>query len=205
MKYLFAVSIFLSQIALSQFALGAVEIPRAYRIIADQYSIPAVVFFSIAMQESGKTKQGKYLPWPWTLNIDEQPYYYATREAAEVALLQALDAARANGKIGKVAVGLGQIYMPAHIHNFQSPLQALDPTHNLHYAAQLLATHYLSTVRAGNPDWWIAVGKYHSPHREAPAKAYRSMVYRRCLKISNRCNAFGNPEHTGQPQLLGAR
>lgn len=205
MKGIIAAAVLVGQITLSQIAWAAIEIPRAYRIIADQYNIPAVVFFSIAMQESGKTKQGKYLPWPWTLNIDEQPYYYATREAAEVALLQALDAARANGKIGKVAVGLGQIYMPAHIHNFTSPLQALDPTNNLHYAAQLLATHYLSTVRDRNPNWWVAVGKYHSPFAEKPAKAYRLMVYRRCLKISDRCSAFGDPHHADKPQLLGVR
>lgn len=200
MKGLIAGVIFLSQLV-----FGAVEIPRAYRIIADQYNIPAEVFFSIAMQESGKSKSGKHLPWPWTLNLDEKPFYFSTREDAERALLRALDAAKADGKIARVAVGLGQIYMPAHIHHFRSPLQALDPTNNLHYAAQLLATHYLSTVRDRNPNWWVAVGKYHSPYAEKPAKAYRLRVYRRCLKISDRCAVFGDPKHSVPPRLLGAR
>lgn len=178
-----------------QFAKGDTEIPRAYRVIADHYGIPAIVFFSIVMQESGKAAKGKFLPWPWTLNIDEKPYYYATREEAELALLNTLDKAKAHGEVGKVAVGLGQIYMPAHISNFKSPLQALDPTFNLNYAAQLLLSHYLETVQDGNPNWWIAVGRYHSPYRESPARAYRQLIFKRCQKISDRCSAFGKPDY----------
>lgn len=200
MKWLFWLMFVVSPVALS-----AVEIPRAYRIIADQYGIPAVVFFSVAIQESGKTYSGKFLPWPWTLNVDEKPYFFPTREDAERALLKALDSAQAEGKIARVAVGLGQIYMPAHIKQFASPLQALDPTLNLHYAAQLLLTHYASTWRAGHPNWWVAVGKYHSPYSEGPARAYRLRVYRRCLMISNRCDAFGDPNHWLPSRLIGAR
>jgi hypothetical protein len=85
------------------------EIPRAYRIIADQYGIPADVFFAIALQESGKSGQDKFLPWPWTLNIDKKGHYFETREEAEIALLTAMDKAAREGKVGRVAVGIGQI------------------------------------------------------------------------------------------------
>ncbi len=186
--------------------VAAPEIPRAYRIIADQYGIPPLVFFSIAIQESGTSKNGRHLPWPWTLNLDEKPLYFATREDAEHALLTALDAAKKHGRVARVAVGLGQIYMPAHLAQFESPLQALDPTYNLHYAAQLLLTHYASTWREGNPDWWVAVGRYHSPYSEGPARRYRQLVFKRCQKISDRCMAFGNPEHgASSPPTKGSR
>lgn len=167
------------------------DIPRAYQIIADQYGVPVDVFFSIALQESGKSGRNKFLPWPWTLNIDEKGYYFETREQAEIALLTAMDAAKQNGKIGRVAVGIGQIYMPSHASQFASPIQALDPTNNLNYAAQLLAEHYLNTLKEGSPDWWVAVGRYHSPSNKKLANAYQQLVFKKCLRISSRCHAYG--------------
>lgn len=187
------VTIFLSMCFLSS-ACHA-EIPRAYRIIADHYGMPADVFFSVTLQESSKAGNGKVLPWPWTLNIDEKPFYFDTREEAETALIDAMTRAAREGRIGKVAVGLGQIYMPAHADNFKSPLQALDPTINLNYAARLLVKHYVWTVEQGNPDWWIAVGKYYSPGNgpkgKAQAKSYRQSVFNRCLRFSERCYDYG--------------
>lgn len=176
-------------------------IPPAYELIAQRYGLPSEVFFSIAMVESGKLETGKtrdrrFLPWPWTLNIDEKPYYFERREDAEAALMAALMKAEKEGKVGKVAVGLGQIYMPAHIGAFTSPLQALDPTTNLHYAAKLLVEHYIWTIKQGRPDWWIAVGRYHSPGNESAAKKYRELVFSRCVRFSSRCHDFGDAVET---------
>lgn len=172
-------------------AQSIAEIPRAYRIIADHYGVPSDVFFSIALQESGKSGRDKFLPWPWTLNIDNKGYYFDTREEAEIALLSAMDTAKQHGKVGRVAVGLGQIYMPSHLNQFVSPIQALDPTRNLNYAARLLAQHYRATQVEGSPDWWVAVGRYHSPGNARLANAYRQLVFKKCLKISARCHAYG--------------
>lgn len=167
------------------------EIPRAYRIVADQYGVPAEVFFAIALQESGKSGEDKFLPWPWTLNINNKGYYFDTREEAEMALIAAMENAKRQGKVGRVAVGLGQIYMPSHVTQFVSPIQALDPTRNLHYAARLLAEHYQATRQEGSPDWWVAVGRYHTPSNTKLATAYRQLVFKKCLKISTRCHAYG--------------
>lgn len=186
------------------------EIPRAYDLIANRYGLPPEVFFSIAMVESGKLETGKvrdrrFLPWPWTLNIDEKPYYFDTREEAEVALMKALIRAEKEGRVGKVAVGLGQIYMPSHINQFASPLQALDPTVNLNYAAKLLVEHYIWTIKQGKPDWWVAVGRYHSPGNENAAKQYREMVYSRCTRFSNRCSYLGDSVAPQLPMLAQER
>lgn len=167
------------------------EIPRAYRVIADLYGVPADVFFSIALQESGKSGKDKFLPWPWTLNINNKGYYFETREQAEIALLRAMENAQQQGKVGRVAVGLGQIYMPSHVNQFNSPIQALDPTHNLHYAARLLTEHYHTTQSDGIGDWWIAVGRYHSPSNPQLASDYRQLVFKKCLRLSTRCHAYG--------------
>lgn len=167
------------------------DIPRAYQIIADHYGVPVEVFFSIALQESGKSGNNKFLPWPWTLNIDEKGYYFDTREEAEIALLTAMEAAKQKGKVGRVAVGIGQIYMPSHVSQFVSPIQALDPTQNLNYAAKLLAEHYLNTLKEGAPDWWVAVGRYHSPSNKKLANGYQQLVFKKCLRISARCHTYG--------------
>lgn len=184
------------KILLALFSLTAMtvnaDIPRAYRIIADQYGVPVDVFFSIALQESGKSNQDKYLPWPWTLNIDEKGYYFDTQEQAEIALLTAMDLAKQQGRIGRVAVGIGQIYMPSHAKQFESPIQALDPTRNLNYAAELLAIHYADTVKEGSPDWWIAVGRYHSPSNQQLARNYSQLVFKKCLRISTQCHVYGS-------------
>jgi hypothetical protein len=167
------------------------EIPRAYRIIADQYGVPADVFFSIALQESGKSGKDRFLPWPWTLNINNKGYYFETREEAEIALLRAMENAQQQGKVGRVAVGLGQIYMPSHVNQFVSPILALDPTHNLNYAARLLIEHYRFTQKKGMGDWWIAVGRYHSPSNAQLANSYRQLVFKKCLRLSDHCHAYG--------------
>lgn len=181
------------------------EIPVAYRIIANQYGVPPEVFFSIALQESGKSGENKFLPWPWTLNIDRKGYYFDTREKAEMALITAMDDAREQGKVGRVAVGIGQIYMPAHVNQFDSPIQALDPTTNLHYAARLLALHYLNTLNEGSPDWWIAVGRYHSPGNQKFATEYRHLVFKKCLRVSNHCHVFVNHELDTKAKSAGIK
>lgn len=167
------------------------EIPRAYRMISAHYGIPADVFFSIALQESGKSRQGKFLPWPWTLNINHRAHYFDDRQSAEQALVRAMNDAEAEGRIGRVAVGLGQIYMPSHITQFEAPVDALDPTVNLHYAANILVAEFLWTVRQGHPDWWIAAGRYHTPSKPSLAAEYRARVIARCHKISDRCGEYG--------------
>lgn len=167
------------------------EIPRAYRIISSHYGIPEEVFFSIVLQESGLSAQGKFLPWPWTLNIDNRAHFFDDRESAELALIHAMQKAGEVGRVGRVAVGIGQIYMPSHVSQFSTPVEALDPTTNLHYAAKLLATEFVWTVRKGQPDWWIAAGRYHTPSNGELASEYRARVIARCRRISDRCGEYG--------------
>lgn len=180
----------------------AAAIPRAYQIVSQQYGVPDEVFFAVALQESGKSRDGKFLPWPWTLNIDNQGFYFDDRESAELALLRAMHTAEKKGTVGRVAVGLGQIYMPSHAKQFASPLDALDPTVNLNYAAKLIATEYLWTVRQGRPDWWVAVGRYHTPSNAALAEEYQERVYSRCLRISNRCSRYGRSSRDISQRLV---
>ena len=166
------------------------EMPKAYAKIADAYGIPADIFFAIALQESGKKSNNKYLPWPWALNVDGNAMYFNTRQEAEHALLTALRESKIK-RLQNIDVGIVQINMAAHAHNFESPMQALDPTLNLNYGAQYLATQYVATIAAGRADWWEAVGRYHNPSNKLLAEKYRAQVYRKCLRFSDRCSEYG--------------
>jgi hypothetical protein len=168
-----------------------VGIPPAYHKIANVYQIPVDVFYAVMLQESGKsinsTGLRQHLPWPWVLNVELKPYFFDTRENAAVALQQFL----AINKKARIAVGLGQIYLPSHGHLFADKTRLLDPGVNLHYAAKILSDEFQWTRMQAKPNWWVAVGRYHTPSNSALAKTYREGVYRRCLKISDFCTHYG--------------
>jgi hypothetical protein len=166
-------------------AIAQAKIPRAYVIVAERHQVPAPVFYSVVLQESGLTRNGRFHPWPWTLNVDHTPYRFDTREEAEAALA---DFIAANHRI---AVGLGQIYLPSHGHRFRNPVRLLDPRLNLEYAAHLLALEYRWTHRNGGGNWWTAAGRYHAPSNPVAAAEYRRRVFERCRKLELPCEAFG--------------
>lgn len=167
--------------------IARAEIPPAYHRIANQYQIPVDVFFSVMLQESGKTISSAYVPWPWVLNVEEKPYFYESRESAEIALKQFL---AVNDK-ARIAVGIGQIYLPSHGHLFEDKTVLLSPATNLHYAAKVLTENFAWTVKNDRPNWWVAVGRYHTPSRPDLAKAYRESVFKKCQKISVQCTQYG--------------
>jgi len=137
------------------------------------------------LQESGRSIDGMYHPWPWTLNVNHKPYRYESKREAVKALYRFM-----NGK-NSIAVGLGQIYLPSHGHRFKYPEVLFVPRINLEYAALLLLTEYHNTVKKNKASWWLAVGRYHHPSKEVYAKTYRSEVYKKCTKISNSCTEYG--------------
>lgn len=138
--------------------------PPAYQVIALPQGIPSEVLYSIALQESGTRLRGQLVPWPWTLNIAGNGYRYATRNAACIALM---DAVRAAGP-HRVDVGLGQTNLGANGHRYSSPCEGLDPHKNLSVTAQILAEQ-----KSKGGDWITAAGRYHRPAGGEPAARYR--------------------------------
>lgn len=164
---------------------SSATIPRAYWVVAERHQVPPTVLYSLALQESGMTRKGRFHPWPWTLNVNHTPYRFDTREEAEVALAEFV------AREKKIAVGLGQIYLPSHGHRFRDPLRLLDPRLNLEYAAHLLAAEYQWTLRNGNNNWWMAAGRYHAPNNPTAAAEYRRRVFARCQKLDLACEQYG--------------
>ncbi len=167
------------------FGAGFVQaetIPKAYQEAGLRAGISPVVLYSIALVESRKrTPTGSTRPWPWTLNIQGEPYFFESREAA----LARIESTLAEG-ITDFGVGVMQVHWSFHHHRFDSdPAKALDPYENLNTGAAILAEYWRDTGSL-----WQAVGRYHSATPDL-AQAYQR---RFAEKLTNLLAADGGIE-----------
>ncbi len=144
------------------------EIPNVYKLVAERHAIPTTILYAVALTESGKSYQSTLLPWPWTLNIDGQGYYYESYHTAKIALAEALE------KSQSVDIGLMQINWRWHQDKLQNISAALNPLQNLNQGARILHQSY---QKSG--DWWEAVGHYHSPAQTVKARRNAERYRRR--------------------------
>ena len=129
-------------------------------------TVPLGLLHAIAVVESGRPDphSGTIQPWPWTIDVGGQGYYFATKAAA-ISAVRTLMAAGINS----IDVGCMQINLSYHPAAFRSLDQAFDPMANARYAAVFLTRLYDSSL-----DWTKAAGAYHSqtptlagPYRQA--------------------------------------
>src|SRR5450432_2902043 len=73
-----------------------------------QYGTPPGLLNSIAKAESGRQIQGATTlqPWPWTLNVDGQGLFFATKEQAVAGVLKALTHGSSFTDVGCMQVDL---------------------------------------------------------------------------------------------------
>jgi hypothetical protein len=127
---------------------GAIEAAQ------ERHAVPAGLLFAIGEVESGRADPvtHRLVPWPWTVQAQNQSYYFAT-EAEAVAWVQAAQAR----SILSIDVGCMQINLMYHPAAFQNLDAAFDPASNADYAAR-----FLVSLHAGTGDWQKAAGLYHS-------------------------------------------
>lgn len=129
--------------------------------------LPAGLLNAVAMVESGRVdpRSGTVQPWPWTINVAGQGYFFPTKAlaVATVADLQALG-------VQSIDVGCMQINLMYHPAAFRSLDQAFDPQANARYAARFLTLLY-----DHSGDWTQAVAAYHSQTPTLGA-SYRTRV-----------------------------
>lgn len=127
---------------------------REARRAAAEQNIPADLLVAIAQVESGHQPPGALhrVPWPWTINADGRPYYFASKGEA-VAGAREL---RAQG-VRNLDVGCMQISLRSHPGAFRSLEEAFDPAANVAYSAS-----FLRRLRGEGGSWAMAAGFYHS-------------------------------------------
>lgn len=115
--------------------------------------IPRYLLRAVALAESGRRDaDGRWVPWPWTINNAGDSYFLDSRDEA-VAAVKGL---RAQGQTN-IDVGCMQVNLQYHPDAFGSLEEAFDPAANAAYAASLLRALFHR-----HKSWIFAVQKYHS-------------------------------------------
>ncbi len=148
-------------------------IPPAYAAAARAMRVPARVLYGVALQESVMKYGRRHLPYPWTLNVEMVPERFDTYGEA-VARLDAL----IRRGVRNIDCGAMQVNWRWHKDKLGSPKLALNPWRNLDIGARILAERFAET-----PDWFTAVGRYHSPGDAARARRYAQRVFSRIERI----------------------
>lgn len=125
------------------------------------HAIPRGLLLAIAEVETGRPTE----PWPWSVNADNRPQFFATRQDAVAWTTQALQRG-----VASIDTGCLQVNLQQHPRAFASVDQAFDPGANADYAARYLAQLYRQTGT-----WPAAVGAYHS-HTPSLAGPYQARV-----------------------------
>ena len=153
---------------MSPMAVKAVE--PLYGDVAEYVGVPAPILYAMSQAESGRLRDGRFAPWPWTLNVAGSAKRYDSRQA----MFDGLMAALGSGEM-MIDVGLMQVNWHWQYERLGSPWTITNPVVNLKVGAAILKSHYADTG-----DWWLAVGRYHrpaqTPRHQAAALAYANRV-----------------------------
>lgn len=148
--------------------------PPAYQIAAHRAGIPSTVLYAVALQESGLQRDGRLVPWPWTLNVAGAPHRFSSRAKACAGLQKALREVPPT----RVDAGLGQVNLGYQKHRYPQPCDLLDPYRNLAIAAEILREQHTD-----GEDWLLAIGRYHRPAGGVAAARYRSSVHKHLQRV----------------------
>ncbi|MBR0642010.1 transglycosylase SLT domain-containing protein [Plastoroseomonas hellenica] len=143
---------------------------RAIAAAEPDSGLPSGLLLAIALVEAGRSdpRTGRLEPWPWSWNVEGEPGFAATRQAA-VAEIEALLAA---GR-GSIDIGCMQVNLRHHPDAFRGPEEGFDPTANIRYAIG-----FLKALRARTGDWAGAIAAYHSGDDE------RGLAYHRRVALA---------------------
>ena len=132
---------------------GARLCTQHFPIAEQRYGVPNHLLAAISSTESGRWHSGLGLavPWPWTINVEGQGHYFASKEEAIAKTAAYVRAGRS------VDVGCMQVNLRHHPNAFATLNDAFDPQKNVEYAAQFLRRNYDDL---GN--WVKATAAYHS-------------------------------------------
>ncbi|WP_420585361.1 lytic transglycosylase domain-containing protein [Ruegeria sp.] len=134
---------------------------NAARRAALSEGVPLDVMRAIARVETGRVRDGLLEPWPWTINVEGQGFWFTSEYEAKTYVFNIFKAGKRSFDIGCF-----QINYRWHGKAFRSIDAMFDPDENATYAAQ-----FLNDLYAELGSWPAAVGAYHS-RTPSLAKAY---------------------------------
>lgn len=125
---------------------------RAAAHAAKKTGVPVNILRALARTETGRSLQGQFAPWPWTVNLEGEGRWFGSKdEAHSFAVTGHSEGSRS------FDVGCFQINYKWHGASFSSIDAMFDPKTNAVYAARFLRDLFSET---GN--WSDAAAAYHS-------------------------------------------
>ncbi len=124
----------------------------AARRASAETGVPLSVLSAITLTETGKRRDGRLRPWPWTVTMEGEGRWFDGRAAAR-------HFAETRHGLGARSFDIGcfQLNYRWHGEHFASIDAMFDPLTNARYAAGFLARLYREMG-----DWSVAAGAYHS-------------------------------------------
>lgn len=119
---------------------------------AERGEAPVEILRALTRTETGRRMEGALRPWPWTVNMEGEGFWFDSRaEALDFVTRRHAEGARS------FDIGCFQINFRWHGEAFASLNEMFDPIINARYAARFLAE-----LKAEGGDWRAAIGRYHS-------------------------------------------
>ncbi|WP_319825065.1 transglycosylase SLT domain-containing protein [Thalassovita sp.] len=125
---------------------------QAAETAAARTGVPVDVMKALTRTETGRRRQQSLQPWPWTVNMEGQGYWFDTAEEAKAFVYE-----RFKTGARSFDVGCFQINYKWHGASFGSIDQMFDPQINAAYAAK-----FLYSLKTDGETWISAAGAYHS-------------------------------------------
>jgi hypothetical protein len=123
---------------------------------ATETGVPLAILRALSRTETGRTQDGVFAPWPWTVNNAGDGRWFDDLQSA----LAHAERRRAQGA-SNLDIGCFQINLRWHGHAFASLREMFDPLQNARYAAR-----FLTGLHQEFGNWDDAVAAFHSrtPH-----------------------------------------
>ena len=153
--------------------------------VSRESGVPFSVLMAISLTETGRSQDGRFDPWPWTVNMEGKGVWFPSRSEAQ-AYVEKHHARGARS----FDVGCFQINYRWHGRAFASLEEMFDPLANTRYAAKFLTDLY-----GEFGSWSRAAGAYHS-RTPSFANRYRARFDRIRARL-------GEPD--GMPEVAVAR
>lgn len=114
--------------------------------------MPPDVLLALTLVETGRSRDGSFTPWPWTVNMEGKGYWFDTRAEAVTFVTESYAAGARS-----FDVGCFQINHKWHGEAFTSFDQMFEPLDNAAYAAK-----FMTDLFNEGGSWSWAAGAYHS-------------------------------------------
>lgn len=104
--------------------------PKPWEDAAAEHEIDPALLYAAALEASGRERDGRASPWPWTVRVGDKVTHYHSRESAQRALYESIGDGRTDIGVGLMGVEFSLVA--------GQRMVALDPEHNLRAGARLL-------------------------------------------------------------------